>query len=90
MKSNPKTIAGVIVLVILAIALGFLLSRLFPTIGEVRREMSLTPTPLPEIPGNVMAVTPDPLAPTPEPVLRTGSRSEEVKTLQSRLHDLGY
>ena len=30
MKSNPKTIAGVIVLVILAVALGVLLSRLFP------------------------------------------------------------
>ena len=57
MKSNPKTIAGVIVLVILAAALGFLLSRLFPTIGEVQREMSLTPTPLPDIPGSVMAVT---------------------------------
>ena len=90
MKSNPKTIAGVIVLVILAAALGFLLSRLFPTIGEVQREMSLTPTPLPEVPDNVMEVTPDPAAPTPEPVLRTGSRGEDVKTLQSRLHDLGY
>ena len=90
MKSNPKTIAGVIVLVILAIALGFLLSRLFPTIGEVNREMSLTPTPLPEVPDNVMAVTPDPSAPTPEPVLRTGSRGEDVKTLQARLYDLGY
>ena len=90
MKSNPKTIAGVIVLVILAIALGFLLSRLFPTIGEVRREMSLTPTPLPEIPANVMAVTPDPAAPTPDPVLRTGSRGQEVKDLQSRLYQLGY
>ena len=63
MKSNPKTIAGVIVLVILAVALGVLLSRLFPTIGEVRREMSLTPTPLPEIPGSVMAVTADPSVP---------------------------
>ena len=90
MKSNPKTIAGVIVLVILAIALGFLLSRLFPTIGEVRREMSLTPTPLPEAPGSVMAVTPDPAAATPEPVLRTGSRGDEVKNLQSRLAALGY
>ena len=90
MKSNPKTIAGVIVLVILAIALGFLLSRMIPTIGEVQREKSLTPTPLPEIPGNVMAVTPDPAAPTPEPVLRTGSRGDDVKTLQGRLHDLGY
>ena len=90
MKSNPKTIAGVIVLVILAAALGFLLSRLFPTIGEVQREMSLTPTPLPDIPGSVMAVTPYPSAPTPEPVLRTGSRGDDVKTLQGRLHDLGY
>ena len=90
MKSNPKTIAGVVVLVILAIALGFLLSRLIPTAAEVRREKSLTPTPLPEVPANVMAVTPDPSAPTPEPVLRTGSRGDDVKTLQSRLHDLGY
>jgi peptidoglycan hydrolase-like protein with peptidoglycan-binding domain len=80
----------VILLVILAIGLGFLLSRMIPTIGEVQREMSLTPTPLPEVPDNVMAVTQDPSAPTPEPVLRTGSRGEEVKTLQSRLMTLGY
>ena len=90
MKSNPKTLAGVIVLVILAAALGFLLSRLIPTIGEVRREMSLTPTPLPEVPDNVMAVTLAPSAPTPEPVLRNGSRGQEVKDLQSRLYTLGY
>lgn len=90
MKSNPKTIIGVIVLVILAVALGFLLSRMIPTIGEVQREKSLTPTPLPDIPANVMDVTPDPSAPTPEPILRTGSRGEDVKTLQARLHDLGY
>jgi len=90
MKSNPKTLIGVVVLVILAMALGVLLSRLFPTIGEVRREMSLTPTPLPEAPGSVMAVTPDPAAATPEPVLRTGSRGDEVKNLQSRLTALGY
>ena len=90
MKSNPKTIAGVIVLVILAIALGFLISRMIPTIGEVQQEKSLTPTPLPDIPANVMEVTPDPAGPTPEPVLRTGSRGDDVKTLQSRLHDLGY
>ena len=90
MKSNPKTIAGVAVLVVLAIAFGFLLSRLVPTVGEVRREMSLTPTPLPDIPANVMAVTRDPSAPTPDPVLRTGSRGQEVKDLQSRLYQLGY
>ncbi|MBR6965501.1 MAG: peptidoglycan-binding protein [Clostridia bacterium] len=52
--------------------------------------MSLTPTPLPDIPANVMAVTRDPSAPTPEPVLRTGSRGQEVKDLQSRLYQLGY
>jgi peptidoglycan hydrolase-like protein with peptidoglycan-binding domain len=90
MKSNPKTLAGVILLVILAIALGFLISRMVPTIGEVQREKSLTPTPLPDIPANVMEGTPDPAGPTPEPVLRTGSRGEDVKTLQGRLHDLGY
>ena len=90
MKSNPKTLAGVIVLVVLAVGLGFLLSQLIPTIGEVQREMSLTPTPLPDIPDSVMAVTADPSAPTPEPVLRTGSRGDDVKTLQSRLYDLGY
>ena len=90
MKSNPKTLVGVILLVILAIALGFLISRMVPTIGEVQREKSLTPTPLPDIPANVMEVTPDPAGPTPEPVLRTGSRGEDVKTLQGRLHDLGY
>jgi len=90
MKSNPKTIAGVAVLVVLAVALGFLLSRLIPTAGEVRREMSLTPTPLPDIPANVMEVTPDPSAPTPEPILRTGSRGQEVKDLQGRLQALGY
>ena len=37
-----------------------------------------------------MAVTPDPAGPTPEPILRTGSRGQEVKALQSRLNALGY
>ena len=80
MKSNPKTIAGVVVLVILAIGFGFLLSRMIPTAAEVQREMTPTPT-----------KTPKPTdAPTPEPVLRTGSRGQEVKDLQSRLYSLGY
>ncbi len=90
MKSNPKTIAGVAVLVVLAIGLGVLLSQLIPTIGEVRREMSLTPTPIPDSPDSVMAVTRDPAAATPEPVLRTGSRGDEVVSLQTRLLQLGY
>ena len=43
-----------------------------------------------EVYANVMEVTPDPSAPTPEPILRTGSRGQEVKDLQGRLQALGY
>ena len=89
MKSNPKTIAGVVVLVILAIGFGFLLSRMIPTAAEVQREMSLTPTPLPPVPGSVRAagyVEQD----TPEPALGTGSRGDKVTRLQERLKALGY
>jgi peptidoglycan hydrolase-like protein with peptidoglycan-binding domain len=87
---NPKTIAGLIAAVILAAALGVLISRMIPTIGEVRLEMSLTPTPLPIEPDSVMAVTRDPSAPTPEPILRTGSVGQKVSELQARLKELGY
>ncbi len=90
MKKNPKAIAGIIGIVVLLAGCIVLATYMIPTIKEVQREMSLTPTPLPEIPGNVMAVTPDPSAPTPEPVLRTGSRGEEVKEVQTRLYQLGY
>ena len=90
MKKNPKTIAGLAVMAVLLAALLFMVVRLIPVAQEVRREMSLTPTPLPDIPANVMAVTPDPAGPTPEPILRTGSRGQEVKDLQSRLNVLGY
>jgi peptidoglycan hydrolase-like protein with peptidoglycan-binding domain len=90
MKKNPKTIIGLCLMAVLLAGTAFLIIRLIPTAGEVRREMSLTPTPLPAVPGSVMAVTPDPAAPTAEPVLRTGSRGQEVKDLQSRLYTLGY
>ena len=90
MKKNPKTFAGIIAMLILLAGLGVLLSRLVPTVQEVRREMSLTPTPVPEMPESVMAVTPDPSKPTAEPILRTGSQGDEVKNLQSRLKTLGY
>ena len=90
MKKDPKTIAGIIAAVLLAAAIGVLLANLIPTAGEYSREKSLTPTPLPAVPANVMAVTPDPAAPTAEPVLRKSAQGEEVTKLQNRLSDLGY
>lgn len=56
---------------------------------EVQRVRSLTPTPLPTW-GNVMQVTPDPNAPTPEPVIRTADTGDSVTQLQTRLKELGY
>ena len=90
MKHNPKTIAGIIGMVILLTALIVVICLLVPVWREVRVEMSLTPTPVPEMPASVMAVTPDPSLPTSAPVLRTGSRGQEVTDLQSRLYTLGY
>ena len=87
---NPKTVSGLIALAVLLAALGCMVYVMVPTIGETRREMSLTPTPEPEWPASVMQVTRDPALPTPEPVLRTGSTGEAVKNLQSRLYTLGY
>ena len=90
MKKNPKTTAGLIALALLLAGLIFMLVKLIPVAQEVQREMSLTPTPLPPVPASVMAVTPDPAQPTAPPVLRTGSKGQEVKDLQSRLAGLGY
>ena len=87
---NPKTKIGLAVLGVMLVALGFLIGQMVPTIGRVRWEMSLTPTPVPEAPDSVMAVTPDPSLPTAEPVLRNGMTGEAVKNLQSRLYTLGY
>ena len=90
MTKNPKVIAGVIGLVIMAGLAIFLVTQMVPTIGRVRWEMSLTPTPVPDAPESVMAVTPEPSLPTAEPVLRNGMTGEAVKNLQSRLYTLGY
>ena len=60
-----------------------------PTIREVRREMSLTPTPLPPVPDTVRAVQPEAQV-TAEPPLRNGSQGEKVWKLQERLQALGY
>ena len=87
---NPKTIIGLAALGILLIALGFLIGQMVPTIGRVRWEMSLTPTPEPDTPASMLAVTPDPSLPTAEPVLRSGMTGENVKNLQSRLYTRGY
>ncbi len=87
---NPKTIWGLVALAVLVTGIGIMAARLAPVVEETRLEMSLTPTPVPAWPGSVMQVTPDPDAPTPEPVLRTGSAGQEVKDLQSRLAALGY
>ena len=57
--------------------------------GEVQRVRSLTPTPLPAF-GSVFQVTPDPSAPTAEPVIRSGAMGDQVVQLQNRLKELGY
>ena len=90
MKKNPKIIAGIAALVILAGGLVYMLALDIPMAGEVRREMSLTPTPLPKAPDSIVVVTPDPAQPTAAPELRNGSTGEEVKKLQERLKELGY
>ena len=88
MEKNPKVIAGIIGLVIMAVLLIVLVIYMVPTISEVRREASLTPTPLPPAPDtireNVYAVA------TPEPALHNGSQGEKVIKLQERLLQLGY
>lgn len=52
-------------------------------------ESKTTPTTAPTA-FNMLRVTPDPNAPTAEPVLKNGSRGDAVKALQQRLMTLGY
>ena len=90
MKKNPKVIAGVAALAVLVILSAILLTQMIPTIGEVQLELSLTPTPLPQMPDSVWAEVVNPAEPTPEPPLSSGSRGEKVEELQKRLQALGY
>ena len=90
MKKNPKIIAGVAALAVLVILGAILLTQMIPTIGEVQLELSLTPTPLPQMPDSVWAEVVNPAEPTPEPPLSSGSRGEKVEELQKRLQALGY
>ena len=89
MQRNPKTIAGAIGIAVLVILGVVLATQMFPTIREVQREMSLTPTPLPPVPDNVRPGDRT-LEVTPEPALRNGSKGEKVWKLQERLQALGY
>ena len=84
MKKNPKTIAGLIGLAVLLVLCVILATYMIPTISEVRREMSLTPTPLPPVPDTVRARDSSDLI-TPDPALHNGSQGEKVWKLQERL-----
>lgn len=89
MKRNPKMIAGIIGIVVLLAGCIVLATYMIPTIKEVRREMSLTPTPLPPVPDTVRDKTAESMV-TPEPALHNGSQGEKVWKLQERLQVLGY
>ncbi len=89
MKKNPKMIAGIIGIVVLLAGCIVLATYMIPTIKEVRREMSLTPTPLPPVPDTVRDKTAESMV-TPEPALHNGSQGEKVWKLQERLQALGY
>lgn len=89
MKKNPKMIAGIIGIVVLLAGCIMLATYMIPTIKEVRREMSLTPTPLPPVPDTVRDKTAESMV-TPEPALHNGSQGEKVWKLQERLQALGY
>lgn len=86
---NIKKTLGLCALAVLVIAAVVLGVRVYGLLDMTQLEMSLTPTPVPQG-GNIMAVTVDPAAPTPAPVLRHGAQGEDVKALQSRLKTLGY
>ncbi len=91
MKAKPST-ARILCYLLLSI---FLIAAIVMAIAvaelntEVQRVRSLTPTPLP-LYGSVFKVTPDPSAPTAEPVMRSGATGEAVTQLQNRLKELGY
>ena len=81
-----------VVTVCLGIALAQIVSAKYSNNGNTAQasiEAQTTPTPLPRM-ENVMQITPDPNAPTPEPMLRSGMQGEEIIRLQQRLQELGY
>ena len=89
-NKNPKILAGSAALAVLVILAVILATQMIPLAQEVRREMSLTPTPLPPVPDTVRATEVIAGQATPEPTLRNGSTGEKVESLQTRLTELGY
>ncbi|MBQ2700635.1 MAG: peptidoglycan-binding protein [Clostridia bacterium] len=81
--------AGLVLLILMFIVALCLGAALWQIANQALIEARTTPTPLPQM-TNVMAVTPDPNAPTPEPLLRTGMLGDEVTKLQRRLFELNY
>jgi len=81
--------AGLVLLILMFIVALCLGAALWQIASQALIEARTTPTPLPQM-TNVMAVTPDPNAPTPEPLLRTGMLGDEVTKLQRRLFELNY
>ena len=90
MSRNPKVIAGIIGAAVLLVLCVVVIVRMVPVIGKVQVEMSLTPTPLPQVPSSVRAVPGQPGQPTAVPPLHNGSKGERVWQLQERLKELGY
>lgn len=88
-RPSPARLLCYILLAALLIALLVMTLKVIPLNAEVQRVRSLTPTPLPAF-GSVMKVTPDPSAPTAEPVMRSGAMGDGVVKLQQRLKELGY
>ena len=89
MKKNPKVIAALAAIAVMLVLGVILVMHMIPTIREVQREMSLTPTPLPPVPDSVRATELTSVV-TPEPALHNGSKGEKVWKLQERLQQLGY
>lgn len=86
---SVKKIIGLICLGALCVLMVVLGVRVYHYAQLTQEEAATTPTPVPTA-GNALVVTPDPNAPTPEPVLKNGAQGEDVTNLQSRLATLGY
>ena len=86
---NVKKTVGLVCLAALCVLMIVLGVRTAGYVQLTREEAATTPTAEP-VGGNVMVVTPDPNAPTAEPVLKNGAQGDDVTNLQSRLKTLGY